>query len=56
MEINKKSEKNEAMTKYTILENSKNIFASKYKLYLPTEEELIKELKNKKRLLSTDIT
>ena len=26
------------------LENSKNIFASKYKLYLPSEEELKKEL------------
>jgi hypothetical protein len=29
----------------TQLNESKTIFASKYKLYLPTEKELIKELK-----------
>ena len=32
--------KNKTMVKYTLLENSRNIFASKYKLYIPTEEEL----------------
>lgn len=39
------SEKNEAMVRYTMLEESKQLFASKYKLYLPTEEELEFELK-----------
>lgn len=38
------SEKNEAMVKYSILEESKQLFASKYMLYMPTEEELIREI------------
>ncbi len=38
------SDKNEAMAKYTILDESKNLFASKYELYLPTENELKEEL------------
>ncbi len=38
------SDKNETMVKYTLLSKNKNIFASKYKLYLPSEEELKKEL------------
>jgi hypothetical protein len=39
------AEKNEAMAKYTLLKGSKTLFASKYKLYLPTEKELKEELK-----------
>ena len=39
------SDKNETMVKYTLLSDSKNVFASKYKLYLPTEKELEEELK-----------
>ncbi|KHO48940.1 MAG: hypothetical protein QT02_C0011G0025 [archaeon GW2011_AR9] len=38
------SDKNEVMAKYTLLSEGKNIFASKYRLYLPTEEELKREL------------
>jgi predicted nuclease of restriction endonuclease-like (RecB) superfamily len=38
------SEKNEAIVKYTLPEDNNQIFASKYKLYLPTEEELKAEL------------
>lgn len=38
------SEKNETIVKYSILKESKQLFASKYKLYLPTEQELKKEL------------
>lgn len=38
------SEKNETVVKYSILKDSKQLFASKYKLYLPTEEELKEEL------------
>lgn len=40
------SEKNETVVKYSVLEESKQLFASKYKLYLPTEKELISELEN----------
>lgn len=39
------SEKNETTARYSVLENSRQLFASKYMLYLPTEEELSKELK-----------
>jgi predicted nuclease of restriction endonuclease-like (RecB) superfamily len=38
------SDKNEAMAKYTLLEKSKHIFASKYQFCLPDEETLGKEL------------
>ena len=38
------SQKNETIVKYSVLKDSKQLFASKYKLYLPTEEELKKEL------------
>ncbi len=45
------SDKNEVMAKYTLLSDNKSIFASKYKLYLPTEEELKRELKKEKEFL-----
>jgi predicted nuclease of restriction endonuclease-like (RecB) superfamily len=48
------TEKNETMAKYTLLKNSKNIFASKYKLYLPTEEELTQELERERKLLEIE--
>jgi len=49
------AQKNEAMAKYTLLENSKNVFASKYKLYLPTEIELKKELEREKRMIDMEL-
>ncbi len=36
------SEKNETIAKYSVLADGKKLFASKYKLYLPTEEQLEK--------------
>ncbi len=38
------SKKNETVVKYSVLKDNKQLFASKYKLYLPTEEELKEEL------------
>ena len=38
------TEKNETIVKYSILKESKQLFAAQYKLYLPTEQELIAEL------------
>ena len=38
------SEKNETIVKYSVLNESQQLFASKNKLYLPTEEELKKEV------------
>ena len=49
------AEKNEAMAKYTLLKGSKNLFASKYKLYLPTEKELKEELKKERHLLELEM-
>jgi predicted nuclease of restriction endonuclease-like (RecB) superfamily len=48
------SDKNETMVRYTLLEDSKQIFASKYKLYLPTEEELKAELERERRVLEME--
>ena len=38
------AEKDEVVARYSILHESQQMFASKYMLYLPTEEELRKEL------------
>ena len=48
------SDKNETMVRYTLLEDSKQIFASKYKLYLPTERELKAELERERMLLEME--
>jgi hypothetical protein len=45
------SEKSEAVAKYSVLSDSKQIFSSKYLLYLPTEEELSLELQRERNLL-----
>ena len=39
------TDKNDAVVKITLPENSNNIIASKYQLYLPTEKQLIEEMK-----------
>lgn len=38
------SQQNESVIKYSVLAESKQLFSSKYKLYLPTEEELKNEI------------
>ena len=45
------SEKNEAIARYSVLDRSKQLFASKYILYLPTEEELEEILKRDRLLI-----
>ena len=40
------ADKDETIVKYSVLNESKQIFASKYLPYLPTEEELKRELEN----------
>ena len=39
------AEKNDAVIRYTLPEDNSQIFASKYFTYLPTEEELRRELR-----------
>ena len=48
------ADKNDTMVKYTLLEGSKQIFASRYKLYLPSEEELRAELEREKAMLELE--
>ena len=51
------ADKNDAVVRYTLPENEKEIFASNYKLYLPSEEEIAAEIKSeqeKMRLLAAE--
>ena len=45
------SEKNDTVVKMTLPENNKTILASEYKLYLPSEEQLSKQIKEIKQKL-----
>ena len=45
------TKKNETVVRYTLPEDNKNIFASRYKLHLPTEKELIKAVEEEKQNL-----
>ncbi len=50
------SEKNEAVAKYSVLNESKQLFAAKYLTYLPTEKELQRELKRERELIEMNIS
>ena len=43
--------KDETVVKYSVLKESEQLFASKYRLILPTEEELKAELERERRLV-----
>ena len=43
--------KDESIAKYSVLADNENLFASKYKLYLPTEEELQAELQREREAI-----
>lgn len=45
------AEKNEAIARYSVLSGSKKIFAARYLKYLPTEEELQREIERERRLV-----
>jgi predicted nuclease of restriction endonuclease-like (RecB) superfamily len=49
------SEKNEAVARYSVLNEDKRLFASKYKLVLPNEKQLRLELERERRLLEERI-
>ncbi|CAN1568498.1 YhcG PDDEXK nuclease domain containing protein [Flavobacteriaceae bacterium] len=46
------TDKNDAVVKITLPENNSKIIASKYQLYLPTEQQLIDEMKIENEKLS----
>jgi hypothetical protein len=39
------------MAKYSVLADNKHLFASKYMTYLPSEEELKKELERQRNII-----
>jgi predicted nuclease of restriction endonuclease-like (RecB) superfamily len=45
--------KDETVVRYSVLKDSEQLFASKYRLVLPSEEELKEELEREKRFLET---
>lgn len=45
----------EDIAKYSILKENEQLFATKYKLYLPSEEELRKEIENQKLLFELKV-
>ncbi len=49
------ADKDETIVKYSILKENRNLFASKYKLVLPTEEELREELEREKWIVREQI-
>jgi predicted nuclease of restriction endonuclease-like (RecB) superfamily len=48
-------EKDRAEVKFSILNDNEQLFATKYKLYIPTEEELIREITQIRSLMSGDL-
>ena len=49
------ADKNDAVVKYTLPEDEQNIFATRYKLYLPTEAEILAEIKREQELLEQEL-
>lgn len=49
------SQKSEAVVKYSVLTDSEQMFAAKYLPYLPTEEELRRELERERSLVQRQI-
>ena len=45
------TDKDESIVKYSVLADKENLFASKYMMYLPTEEELKEELQRERELI-----
>lgn len=44
------TETDEDIARYSVLHGNEQLFASKYKLYLPTEEELCNEIETQKMM------
>jgi predicted nuclease of restriction endonuclease-like (RecB) superfamily len=49
------SEKNAAIVKYSVLNESRQLFAAKYLAYLPSEQELRRELMRERELVETQM-
>lgn len=44
------TETDSVVAKYSVLNGSSQLFASKYMAYLPSEEELVREIENQKMI------
>ena len=49
------SDKEDTIVKFSFLKESKQLFVSKYKSYLPTEKELSEEIEKQKTILRLQI-
>jgi len=49
------TEKDHTIVKYSVLEENKLLFAAKYQLYLPTEQELIEEIEREKSYIVREL-
>jgi predicted nuclease of restriction endonuclease-like (RecB) superfamily len=49
------SEQNESVIKYSVLKENKQLFSSRYKLYLPSEKELKTELDRERALIESEL-
>lgn len=49
------TKKDETIVKYSVLSENKQMFAAKYRLYLPTEEELRAEIEREKHLIEIEL-
>lgn len=48
------AESNKTVVKYSLLQDSKQIFASRYKLYLPSDKELKEELTRERKMIEQE--
>jgi predicted nuclease of restriction endonuclease-like (RecB) superfamily len=48
------ADKSESVVRFTLPEDNRQIYTSKYKLYLPTEEELLRELEAEQALITQE--
>jgi hypothetical protein len=48
------ADKSESVVKFTLPEDNTQIYTSKYKLYLPTEDELLRELEAERALITQE--
>lgn len=48
------TDKSEAVVRYTLPDDNQQIFASRYKLHLPTETDLAAELQRERRAIEMD--
>jgi hypothetical protein len=49
------TDKNDAVVRYTLGQSARQVFASRYQLHLPTEEELARELRHERELLEREL-